>query len=418
MFVNNAGITRDASLKKMTVDQFDAVVTVHLRGTWLGVREASAVMREAKTGSIVNISSLSGKSGNPGQTNYSAAKAGIVGLTKAAAKELAHHNVRVNAVQPGLIRTPMTAAMPPEVFAEREAAVPMKRAGEPAEVAGAVVFLASESGQLHHRYGHRSRRRPIHMTPVSVSVAAGVGSIVLNRPEHLNAVNVELAVALEHALVALGSDTAVNVVLIRGANANFCAGGDFAEVERLRDEGPEALRGLFEAFRRACDAIATVGVPVVAAVEGVAAAGGFELMQAADIVLVSDDARIADNHVRFGMIPGGGSTQRLPRLVGRQQALGMLLSGDRLSGTDAVRLGLAYRSVPPSEFNDATARFVATMAGRERSALMAIKRLVVSGMQKPLATGLDDELAAVVNHISQGAGRNGASAFSQRGASQ
>jgi 3-oxoacyl-[acyl-carrier protein] reductase len=144
VFVNNAGITRDASLKKMTVDQFDAVITVHLRGTWLGVREASAVMREAKTGSIVNISSLSGKSGNPGQTNYSAAKAGIVGLTKSAAKELAHHNVRVNAVQPGLIRTPMTEAMPPEVFAAREADVPMKRAGEPAEVAGAVVFLASD----------------------------------------------------------------------------------------------------------------------------------------------------------------------------------------------------------------------------------------------------------------------------------
>ena len=144
VFVNNAGITRDASLKKMTVDAFDTVVTVHLRGTWLGVREASAVMREAKSGSIVNISSLSGKSGNPGQTNYSAAKAGIVGLTKAAAKELAHHNVRVNAVQPGLIRTPMTPAMPPEAFAEREAAVPMKRAGEPVEVAGAVVFLASD----------------------------------------------------------------------------------------------------------------------------------------------------------------------------------------------------------------------------------------------------------------------------------
>ena len=108
VFVNNAGITRDASLKKMTVEDFDTVVTVHLRGTWLGVREAAAVMREQKSGSIVNISSLSGKSGNPGQTNYSAAKAGIVGLTKAAAKELAHHNVRVNAIQPGLIRTAMT----------------------------------------------------------------------------------------------------------------------------------------------------------------------------------------------------------------------------------------------------------------------------------------------------------------------
>lgn len=144
VFVNNAGITRDASLKKMTAADFDAVIAVHLRGMWLGVREAVAVMREQKSGSIINMSSLSGKSGNPGQTNYSAAKAGIVGLTKAAAKEVAYHKVRVNAIQPGLIRTAMTAAMPPEVFAEREAAVPMKRAGEPAEVGGAVVFLASD----------------------------------------------------------------------------------------------------------------------------------------------------------------------------------------------------------------------------------------------------------------------------------
>jgi 3-oxoacyl-[acyl-carrier protein] reductase len=95
-------------------------------------------------GAIINISSLSGKSGNFGQTNYSAAKAGIIGLTKAAAKELAPRGVRVNAVQPGLIRTAMTSAMPPEVFAAREADIPMKRAGEPHEVAGAVLFLASD----------------------------------------------------------------------------------------------------------------------------------------------------------------------------------------------------------------------------------------------------------------------------------
>ncbi|MFC6086713.1 3-oxoacyl-ACP reductase FabG [Sphaerisporangium aureirubrum] len=144
IMVNNAGITRDASLAKMSLADFEAVVDVHLKGTWLGVRAAAAVMREAGTGSIINMSSLSGKSGNFGQTNYSAAKAGIVGLTKAAAKELAPKGVRVNAVQPGLIRTAMTAAMPPEVFAAREADIPMRRAGEPHEVAGAVLFLASD----------------------------------------------------------------------------------------------------------------------------------------------------------------------------------------------------------------------------------------------------------------------------------
>lgn len=144
VLVNNAGITRDASLRKMTLADFQAVITVHLQGTWLGIRAASEVMREARRGSIVNISSMSGKVGNPGQTNYSAAKAGIVGMTKAAAKELAHHGVRVNAIQPGLIRTPMTEAMTPEAYAATEATIPMRRAGEPEEVANVVAFLASD----------------------------------------------------------------------------------------------------------------------------------------------------------------------------------------------------------------------------------------------------------------------------------
>ena len=99
--------------------------------------------REQKGGAIINMSSLSGKIGNPGQTNYSAAKAGLIGLTKAAAKELGPSGVRVNAVQPGLIRTEMTLAMKPEIFAAKEAEVPLGRAGEPAEVASAVLFLAS-----------------------------------------------------------------------------------------------------------------------------------------------------------------------------------------------------------------------------------------------------------------------------------
>ena len=144
VLVNNAGITRDASLRKMTLENFQAVITVHLQGTWLGIRAASEVMREAKRGSIVNISSMSGKVGNPGQTNYSAAKAGIVGMTKAAAKELAHHGVRVNAIQPGLIRTPMTEAMSAEAYAATEATIPMRRAGEPQEIANVVAFLASD----------------------------------------------------------------------------------------------------------------------------------------------------------------------------------------------------------------------------------------------------------------------------------
>lgn len=143
LLVNNAGVTRDNYLPKMTEDDFDLVLGVSLKGAWLGTKAVGTLMREQKSGAIVNISSLSGKIGNPGQTNYSAAKAGMVGLTKASAKELAPFGVRVNAVQPGLIRSAMTLAMKPEIYAAKEAEVPMKRAGLPEEVAGAVVFLAS-----------------------------------------------------------------------------------------------------------------------------------------------------------------------------------------------------------------------------------------------------------------------------------
>jgi len=130
-------------MRKMTEEQFDQVIAVHLKGCWNGVKQASLIMREGGGGSIVNISSLSGKVGMVGQTNYSAAKAGIVGLTKAAAKEVAHVGVRVNAVQPGLIRTAMTEAMPRKAWDQKMAEIPMGRVGEPDEVAKVVLFYAS-----------------------------------------------------------------------------------------------------------------------------------------------------------------------------------------------------------------------------------------------------------------------------------
>ncbi|EHB57987.1 3-oxoacyl-(acyl-carrier-protein) reductase [Mycolicibacterium rhodesiae JS60] len=144
IMVNNAGITRDATLRKMTEDEFDQVISVHLKGTWNGLKKASTVMREQKSGAIVNMSSISGKVGMIGQTNYSAAKAGIVGMTKAASKELAHLGVRVNAIQPGLIRSAMTEAMPQHIWDSKVAEVPMGRAGEPSEVAKVALFLASD----------------------------------------------------------------------------------------------------------------------------------------------------------------------------------------------------------------------------------------------------------------------------------
>jgi enoyl-CoA hydratase/carnithine racemase len=224
-----------------------------------------------------------------------------------------------------------------------------------------------------------------------------VGHLVLNRPEAMNAITVELAYALDAALREL-ADVA-DVIVIRGAGGNFSAGGDFKELERLRAEGPTALAELFEAFGSACATIAQLPVPVVAAVEGFALAGGFELMQACDIAIVRDDARVADHHANFGVIPGGGSTQRLPRLVGRQRALGLILTGDHISGAEAAAWGLAYRSAPEADFDTTVGELATRLAGRDREAQAQIKRLVRVGLQLSLGHGLARERAAVVEHL-------------------
>jgi enoyl-CoA hydratase/carnithine racemase len=250
---------------------------------------------------------------------------------------------------------------------------------------------------------------------VLIDQGDGVGRIVLNRPAAMNAITVDLGRALGAAINGLAREPDVRVILIRGAGGNFCAGGDFREVERLRAEGPGALQPLFDNFAEACDSIARVEIPVVAAVEGYAMAGGFELTLASDIALVRDDAVLADNHVTFGQLPGGGSSQRLPRLVGRQRALGLILSGGRLSGRDAAAWGLAFRSFPAADFDVGVAAFTATLAGRSRAAVAGIKRLVYAGLAAPLAEGLALERRAVVDFIAGDAGAAGVAQFNTRG---
>jgi enoyl-CoA hydratase len=234
---------------------------------------------------------------------------------------------------------------------------------------------------------------------VLTALAGRIGQITLDRPEAMNAITVTLAGELEQALHELAEDA--DVIVIRGAGGNSSVGGDIDEVERLRAQGPGALAELFDAFGRACATIAELPVPVLAAVEGYALAGGFELMQACDVAIVRDDAKLADHHSSFGLIPGGGSTQRLPRLVGRQRALGLILSGERLSGDEAVAWGLAYRSAPVDTFDAAVHALATRLAGRGRDGQARIKQLVQAGLERPLTDGLRLEREAVVEHLMQ-----------------
>jgi enoyl-CoA hydratase/carnithine racemase len=238
-----------------------------------------------------------------------------------------------------------------------------------------------------------------------------VGWIILNRPGAYNAITTELAQGLERGIRELAETCAV--VVIRGAGGNFCVGGDFKAVEALRAEGEPALRELFESFHRACSCIAEVPVPVIAAVEGYAMAGGFELMQATDIVLVREDAQIADNHSNFGQVPAGGGSQRLPRLVGRQRALSLILTGDRLSG-EAVGWGLAYRAFSPEDFDAGVQELAERLAAKSRDALARSKRLVYEGLQLSLGQGIELELETVLEHLGGAAAGEGIERFMGR----
>ena len=144
VLVNNAGITRDGFLIRMQDEDFDRVLAVNLRGAFACLREAAKIMSKQRGGRIINISSVSGQMGNVGQINYSASKAGLIGMTKSAAKELAARNVTVNAVAPGFIETGMTAVLSEEVRAAYLEHIPLKRLGQVGDVAEAVAFLASD----------------------------------------------------------------------------------------------------------------------------------------------------------------------------------------------------------------------------------------------------------------------------------
>jgi 3-oxoacyl-[acyl-carrier protein] reductase len=158
VLVNNAGITRDQLLVRMKDDDWDQVLDTNLRGVFLMTRAVGKVMMRQKSGRIINIASTAGAMGNPGQVNYSAAKAGVIGLTKAAGRELAHWNILVNAVAPGLIETDMAAAIPAEAREAMLQQVPLKRIGQGREVAEVVRFLAGDgasyiTGQTIHVNG-------------------------------------------------------------------------------------------------------------------------------------------------------------------------------------------------------------------------------------------------------------------------
>jgi enoyl-CoA hydratase/carnithine racemase len=245
-----------------------------------------------------------------------------------------------------------------------------------------------------------------------VEIDGDVGRVVLNRPSVRNALDGVTAIELADAIDLLAHRT--GAILIEGAGDHFCAGADLRHVAPLRQD-PPALAEFIDRLNGALLAMESAPVPVVAAVQGYALAGGFELMQACDIVIVADNAIVGDQHVNYGLLPGGGGSQRLPRLVGRQRALSLLLTGGRLDAAEVVAWGLALRAVPADRLHDEALALARRMASLSPACLQRVKELVTEGETLSLRDALALERRVFLEYATGHADfAEGLAAFAER----
>jgi enoyl-CoA hydratase/carnithine racemase len=210
----------------------------------------------------------------------------------------------------------------------------------------------------------------------------GVAVLSLNRPEVLNALSPALFVQLRAHVDALAADESIGVVVLRGEGRSFSAGNDLKAMQA--GERPPYRHHQAETI----DAIEALPQPVVGAVRGHCFTGGLELLLACDVIVAADDARIADTHGRWGMAPTWGMTQRLPRRVGEYRAREMMFTGREVSGTEAAAIGLANRSVPADEVDDAATAIARQMAGQSWWTLRAEKQLLAATRDLPASEGI------------------------------
>jgi enoyl-CoA hydratase/carnithine racemase len=242
---------------------------------------------------------------------------------------------------------------------------------------------------------------------IKVWIEGAIGRLVLNRPQVRNAMNYDASLEMEEAIREL--EEHARVILIQGAGKHFCAGADLQVLSSA-----EAARQLVLQLNRVFSQIEKLSIPVIAAVQGCALAGGFELVQACDLVVVSEDAMLGDQHINVGLIPGGGGSQRLPRRVGRQRTLSLLLTGDRLTGKQAVEWGLAYGVVPIEQLEDRALTLAHAIVTKSRAGLKSIKTLVNEGLEKPLDQAIQMEITAFLECLNGEDAQQGLRTFREK----
>lgn len=228
---------------------------------------------------------------------------------------------------------------------------------------------------------------------VDIEVADGVARVVLNRPQALNAIDYPMRRAIQDAWRRIEEDDAIVVAIVIGAGRrSFCVGSDLKRTPPPAESFAQTWFGRGE--NDSLVATLSTDKPLICAFNGLAMGGGLEIGLACDIRIASSQARFALSEVRVGTIPGSGGTQRLARLIGRSDAMLMLLTGDAVDAAEALRMGLVSKVVEPDELDAAAMGIARRIAANAPLALRAVKRLVRQGVELPLAQALDAERMA------------------------
>lgn len=220
----------------------------------------------------------------------------------------------------------------------------------------------------------------------------GIRTLVLNRPERLNALDgptLESLIAAVRECSGQGCD--IRVIVIRATGRAFSAGADLKWLAGSVLADAAAYQAFQDRLQEVCETLESAAQVVIACVQGLALAGGLELAMACDIIIADEDAELGDEHIRRNLLPGGGGSQRLPRKIGAARGLYYLLTGRRLNGREAERLGLAAMAVPGSRLEEATLSLARELARTDACALASMKLMVRRGMELPLKEGLSLE---------------------------
>jgi enoyl-CoA hydratase len=247
-------------------------------------------------------------------------------------------------------------------------------------------------------------------SPVNISQVDGIGIIELARPEKFNALSRECFLHINEARARFEADASIRVLLIRALGKNFCAGADLGENGDFVPDGVQATRNS-RLMHGGLRDLERSRLPVIAAVQGLCLAGGLELMLASDVVLAASGARFGDQHARYGLIPGAGASQRLPRLVGLRRALDLLFTASWIDAETARSWGLVNQVHPEEALQEAALAYCRTIATKNVPSITIMKRLAREGLDGPLDAGLEAEILAVGGVSSSPGAREGVAAF-------